>query len=96
MEYLLTPGRDIQMFLCSMLAGVQPGNACMSMCSCKMIVGAGTFAALAHPLYKRTPLAPSMYVILESQLPAGMSACRNGMGPEVVKLGQKQAAHLCW
>lgn len=47
-----------------MHVSVQPGD----------MFGTGTLAAWAHPLYNRTPLAPSMYVILESQLPAGVSA----------------------
>ena len=48
-----------------MHVGVQPGD----------MAGTSRLAAGAHPLYNRTPLAPSMYVILESQLPAGASAC---------------------
>ena len=78
--------------LCSMLAVVQL-HVIVQLTN---MVSMGAFAARAHPLYKRTPLAPSMYVILESQLPAGAIACRVGMRPEAVKLGQKQAAHLCW
>ena len=60
------------------------------------MAGTSRIASWAHPLYNRTPLAPSMYVILESQLPAGASAAELTLSSEVVKLGQKQAAHLCW